>query len=94
VARPALTATLTRFSYHDAAKLCLKLKNAKMAVLWAEKELEVDRYCVGEDHPDYRKELEMVDRLRAAAETLLPFDESITEWFGLADPPADPCNIM
>ncbi|KAF7592476.1 hypothetical protein BBP40_000211 [Aspergillus hancockii] len=81
-------------SYHDAAKLCLKLKNAKMAVLWAEKELEVDRYCIGEDHPDYRKELEMVDRLRAAAETLLPFDESITEWFGLDDPPADSCIIM
>jgi hypothetical protein len=31
-----------------------------MSVLWAEKELEVDRYCIGEDHPDYQKVSEAV----------------------------------
>jgi hypothetical protein len=65
-----------------------------MALLWAEKELEVDCYCVGEDHPDYRKELEIVDRLRAAAEISEPFDECVTKWFDLHDPPADSCIMM
>lgn len=52
-----------------------------MALLWAEKELEVDQYCVGEDHPDYVRELDVVKRLRAAAESSEPVDECVNEWF-------------
>lgn len=65
-----------------------------MALLWAEKELEVDRYCLGEDHPDCRKELEIVGQLRAAVETSNPPDESVTRWFRLQDPSADSCIMM
>jgi len=50
-----------------------------MAILWAEKELEVDHYCLGEDHPDCRKE---------------PLDESVTEWYSFHDPSADSCIMM
>ena len=65
-----------------------------MALLWAEKELEVDRYCVGEDYPDYRKELEIVDRLRASTGVSGPLDESVSEWFHLHETPAEDCTIM
>lgn len=64
-----------------------------MALLWAQKELDVDRYCVGEDHPDYKKELDILDHLRAAAETSV-FDECITKWFHLYDTPADSWIMM
>lgn len=56
-------------SYHDAARHCLKLRNAKMGLLWAEKESEVDRCCLGDDHPACKKELEAVNKLRAVVET-------------------------
>jgi len=36
-----------------------------MALLWAEKELEVNLYCVGEDHPGYKEMLDLVTNLRA-----------------------------
>ncbi|KAF7131479.1 hypothetical protein CNMCM5793_004704 [Aspergillus hiratsukae] len=74
-------------SYHDAARYCLKLGNARMALLWAQKELEVDRYCVGEDHPDFEIELDIVHRLRAAVEGSAPVDEVVTRWFRLHDWP-------
>lgn len=34
-----------------------------MALLWAEKKLEVDNYCIGIDHPDYRTELDTIAHL-------------------------------
>ncbi|KAL4868421.1 hypothetical protein BDV12DRAFT_197294 [Aspergillus spectabilis] len=68
-------------SYHDAARYCLKLGNTRMALPWAQKELDVDSYCVGEDHPDYKKELEIVNRLRAGVERSLPVDNVVAEWF-------------
>lgn len=40
-------------SYYYAAKVNTRLGNAKMALLWAEKGLEVNRCCVEEDHPEY-----------------------------------------
>ena len=54
-----------------------------MALLWAEKELEVDRYCVGEDHPDYAKEVERIIQLRRAVESSEPFDPSKITRFNL-----------
>jgi hypothetical protein len=65
-----------------------------MTLLWAEKELEIDRYCVREDHPGYTKELQIVDRLRTAAGVPEPFDECVSEWFNLHEPPAKECIIM
>ncbi|KAJ5538643.1 TPR domain protein [Penicillium frequentans] len=47
-------------TYRDAAMYSLKLGNTQMALLWAEKALEVERYCVGENHPDYQKMLDTV----------------------------------
>jgi hypothetical protein len=44
-----------------------------MALQWAEKEDEVDHYCLGEDHPDYPKEVGVLKQLRAAAKSKKPF---------------------
>lgn len=65
-----------------------------MAILWAEKELEVDRYCLGEDHPGYSKEFETIAKLKAAVESSEPLDESVTEFYGLHGPSADSCIMM
>lgn len=65
-----------------------------MALMWAEKELEVDLYCVGEDHPDSVKELNVVERLRAAAENSVPIDECVTDWFSLQGRPTESCITM
>ncbi|KAF1952906.1 TPR domain protein, partial [Byssothecium circinans] len=80
-------------SYYDAARSCVMLGQTRMALLWAEKELEVDRYCVGEDHPDYATELDMVQKLREAVESSKPVDASVTEWFDLQSSSGDPCAI-
>jgi hypothetical protein len=42
------------------------LSETRLALPWAEKELEVDFYCVGIDHPHYAAELNMVEKLREA----------------------------
>lgn len=65
-----------------------------MAILWAKKELEVDRYCLGKDHPDYRKELKIIGKLRAAVKNSKPLDESVTEWYGFHGPSVDSCIMM
>lgn len=65
-----------------------------MALLWAEKELEVDYYCLGEDHPTIQMQIEIVNQLRAAAETSEPLDESVTKWFSLHNSSADSCIMM
>ncbi|KAL4948919.1 hypothetical protein BDW69DRAFT_198522 [Aspergillus filifer] len=39
------------FVHHDAAVFSLRDGNLRMARLWAKKKLEVDCYCVGQDHP-------------------------------------------
>jgi hypothetical protein len=59
----------------------MMLGKTRMALLWAEKELEVDSYCVGEDHPDYATELDIVQKLRKAVENSEPVDASVMEWF-------------
>lgn len=46
-----------------------------MALLWAEKELEVDTYRVGRDHPDYKMTFWLVTRLRETYERDTPVDE-------------------
>ncbi|KAL4779641.1 hypothetical protein BJX76DRAFT_361620 [Aspergillus varians] len=73
-------------SYHDAVRYSLKPDNTKMALMLAKKELEVDLYCVGEDHPDYKKGLEVMGLLKAAAEGSEPIPDSVTKWYELQDP--------
>jgi hypothetical protein len=65
-----------------------------MELLWAERELEIDSICVGEDHPDHEKELEAVNLLRVSADSSKPFDEYVTEWFALRHQPGDQCGMM
>lgn len=38
-----------------------------MAVLWTEKEVEVNQYCLGHDHPDFQTEMDVLVQLRDAA---------------------------
>jgi hypothetical protein len=52
-----------------------------MTLLWAEKELEIDRYCVGNDHPDVVQQVEIVDRLKAIKGGAGEFDQAIIDWF-------------
>lgn len=66
----------------------------RMALLWAEKELEVDRYCVGEDHPDYATKLDIVRKLREAVESTKPVDASVIKWFDLSNGFDDLCVMM
>jgi len=51
-----------------------------MASLWAEKEVEVDYYCLGKDHPDYPKEVSVLEQLRAAAKSKKPFHYTQIGW--------------
>lgn len=70
--------------------------NAKMALLWTEKELEIDQYCIGKDHPDYEEEQKTIVQLRAAVESSLPFDESKITWFQAnpTDTSSENCTVM
>jgi hypothetical protein len=81
--------------YRDAAWYSAKLGNPKIALLWAEKELEVDAYCVGIDHPDYIKQLQTVAQLKLAAESSQPFDCTTIDWFiTQGDLTANECTMM
>lgn len=51
----------------------------QLALLWAEKALDHDRYCVGEDHPDYAKELDFVEKLRTVVERKVPVEQSVID---------------
>lgn len=44
-----------------------------MAVLWAKKDIEVDSYCVGSDHPDYLRKVGVLKELERAAKSIKPF---------------------
>jgi hypothetical protein len=51
-----------------------------MASLWVEKEVEVDYYCLGKDHPDYPKEVRVLEQLRAVAKSKKPFHYTQIGW--------------
>ena len=44
-----------------------------MAVLWAKKDIEVDAYCVGSDHPDYPRKVGVLKELERAANSIKRF---------------------
>jgi hypothetical protein len=56
------------------------LGNVQMAILWTEKEIEVDEYCLGKDHPDYEKELGVLSQLKVAAKSKRPFHYTQIRW--------------
>jgi hypothetical protein len=56
------------------------LGDVQMAVLWTEKEVEVNSYCLGQDHPDYQKEMAVLSQLRSAAKTKKPFHFTHIRW--------------
>jgi len=78
-------------SYHDAARYSARLGDAKMALLWAEKELEVDAYCIGKDNPEYQMTLETIDQLRNRVNSSEPLDPSTINWL---DPPDAPSTAL
>lgn len=55
------------------------LGKMEMALLWAEKELELDRVCVGDDHPHIQVERDVIEKLKEAIQDSRPVDESVFE---------------
>jgi hypothetical protein len=55
-------------------------RNVQMAILWTEKEIEVDEYCLGQNHPDYEKELGVLSQLKVAAKSKRPFHYAQIRW--------------
>ncbi|KAF2825869.1 hypothetical protein CC86DRAFT_407119 [Ophiobolus disseminans] len=80
-------------SYHDAARGFVMLGRTRMALKWAEKELESNRIYVSEDHPDFPEELEFVQKLSAAVKTEQPVNESVIQWLDSQDSGAA-CVVM
>ncbi|KFX91231.1 hypothetical protein V490_06014 [Pseudogymnoascus sp. VKM F-3557] len=74
------TETAALMRYRDAAFCSAVSGNVQMASLWAEKEVEVDYYCLGKDHPDYPKEVRVLEQLRAAARSKKPFHYMQIGW--------------
>ncbi|KAF2686179.1 TPR domain protein [Lentithecium fluviatile CBS 122367] len=66
--------------YLDAALCSAIMGNVQMAMLWTEKEVEVDGYCLGQDHPDYQKEVGVLRQLRSAAKSKKPFHYTHIKW--------------
>jgi len=64
-------------SYYDAARICVLLKDMRAALSWTEKEIEVDLYCLGADHPEYRQGFAVLAQMKIALETTKPIDASI-----------------
>ena len=80
------------FSYYEAAKCCLKLNEHKMLLSWTEKMLEVDRYCIGEDHPEYKQLQLIAGCMKKAIGASQPIPENAMEYF--KERQAEECVIM
>jgi hypothetical protein len=70
------------------------LGKMEMALLWAEKELELDRVCVGDDHPHIQIERDAIEKLKEAIRDSRPVDVSVFEWFNPKASAQDTCIIM
>lgn len=57
-----------------------------MALLWAEKGLEVNRCCVGEDHPEYQTTLEAFTQLKTAWSKVSTFDNLMAAYLKTLGP--------
>jgi len=79
-------------SYQDAPKYSAKLGDAKKALLYAEKALEMEKRCIGMDHVDCPEQLDIVLQLRYAARSPNIFNESEVEWYDM-DQKGDHYNV-
>jgi hypothetical protein len=70
------------------------LDKMDMAVLWAEKELELDRICVGDDHPHIQVERDAIEKMKEAIRDSKPVDASVTAWFNAEASAVSDCAIM
>jgi hypothetical protein len=70
------------------------LEKMDMALLWAEKELELDRICVGDDHPHIQEERNAIEKLKEAIRDSTPVDPSVTQWFNPEASADSDCTIM
>lgn len=83
---PADSSSTDVSSYYYAAKICTRLGDARMALLWAEKGLEVNRYCVGEDHPEYKTTLEAFTQLKTSWSQVSAFDDLVANYLKTLGP--------
>ncbi|KAJ5475202.1 TPR domain protein [Penicillium diatomitis] len=77
-------------TYHKVASYSMRMMELQMALLWAEKVVEVDRYCVGEDHPDFVQTREIVEKIRQTARESVPFDKLALRWLFRPTEPTEP----
>lgn len=52
-------------SYLEASKLCVKLGKSAEALLYADKALQINEDCLGQDHELYRESSNVVQSLKA-----------------------------
>ncbi|KAL5370967.1 hypothetical protein DPSP01_014567 [Paraphaeosphaeria sporulosa] len=81
VAEGLLGGRSLRPSYHLATKACLKGRGYRMATYWIRKALEIDHYCMGDDHPKYREELDVAKTLAETAEGSAPLHDSVKRYY-------------
>jgi hypothetical protein len=67
-------------SFLDSAFCSAVLGNVQMAMLWTAKELEVNSYCLGQEHPDCQKEAGLLEQLQSAAASKKKFHYSQINW--------------
>ena len=65
-----------------------------MALLWFEKELEIDRCCVGDDHPDVTELVRMMNHLEAAQLGSHEYDQALSDYFARSEPAGTGCMVM
>ena len=58
-----------RRSCSDAAKAASHLNRKTTALKYAGKEVDIQRYCVGDDHPDYQRALQKLDEIKQKLST-------------------------
>jgi hypothetical protein len=67
-------------SFLDAAFCSAVLGNVQMAMLWTAKEIEVNSYCLGQDHRDCQKEAGVLEQLQTAAASKKTFHYLQVNW--------------
>ncbi|KAI8941267.1 hypothetical protein NX059_002497 [Plenodomus lindquistii] len=67
--------------YYIAAKACVMLQDARGALFWIEKQLELDRSTVGDDHIECVQGMKIVEILRDTVESSRPVEKWMVEMF-------------
>lgn len=50
------------------------------AYCWVSKERELKYHCLGVDHPEYEKALQIEESLRNSIRMVAPFEQEVLEW--------------